>query len=90
MGLAETLGLLSHARRRVADGNKCLVAQRMIIEDLERDGYDTLTILFLEYLEEAQAEYVAYRNRLERKLYELSFWTELVGPDNGSRDESIR
>jgi hypothetical protein len=67
--LTETLGLLSHARRRVADGNKCLVAQRMIVEDLERDGYDTLdAILFLEYLEEAQAEYVAYRNRLERKL----------------------
>jgi hypothetical protein len=72
MGLTETLGLLRTARQRVADGNKCLVAQRMIIEDLERDGYDTLdAIFFLEYLEEVQAEYVAYRDRLERKLYEL-------------------
>jgi hypothetical protein len=72
MGLTETLGLLRVARRRVADGNKCLVAQRMIVEDLERDGYDTLdAIIFLEYLEEAQAEYEDYRNRLERKIFEL-------------------
>jgi hypothetical protein len=72
MGLTETLGLLAFARRRVADGNKCLEAQRMIIEELECDGYDTVdAILFLEYLEDAQAEYVAYRNRLERKVFEL-------------------
>ena len=72
MELTETLELLSYARRCVADGNKCLLAQRMIIEDLERDGYDTLdAILFLEYLEEAQTEYIAHRDRLERKVLSL-------------------
>jgi hypothetical protein len=39
---------------------------------LERQGYDTLdAILFLEYLEEMQAQYVAHRNRLEQQVLEL-------------------
>jgi hypothetical protein len=72
MGLTEILGLLSSARQRVANGNRYVVAQRMIMDDLERDGFDTIDAeLFLDYLEEAQAAYIAYRDRLERKLARL-------------------
>jgi hypothetical protein len=54
------------------DGNRYVVAQRMIMDDLERDGFDTIDAeLFLDYLEEAQAAYIAYRDRLERKLARL-------------------
>ena len=36
---------------------------------LERQGYDTLdALVFLEYLEEMQDEYVAHRDRLERQV----------------------
>lgn len=69
MDLVVALDELSKARRFVADGKKCVLAQRMLIDDWERDGYDTLdAILFLEYLEEVQEQYVAHRNRLEARV----------------------
>jgi len=69
MDLVVTLDQLREARRFVTDGEQCMVAQRKIIEWLEHKGYDTLdAILFLEYLEEMQDEYVAHRDRLEQQV----------------------
>jgi hypothetical protein len=70
--LIVVLGELSKARRFVADGEKCMVRQRRIIDKLEQQGYDTLdAILFLEYLEGVQEQYVAHRNRLEQQVLGL-------------------
>jgi hypothetical protein len=72
MGLTDTVELLAVARKHVANGERYVIAQRMLIDDLERDGFDTLDAeLFLDYLEEAQAEYIAFRDRLEHKLLQL-------------------
>jgi hypothetical protein len=72
MTLVIALSELSKARRIVVDGEECMVRQREIVDRLERQGYDTLdAILFLEYLEEMQAQYVAHRNRLEQQVLEL-------------------
>jgi hypothetical protein len=72
MTLVIALRELSKARRIVVDGEECMVRQREIVDRLERQGYDTLdAILFLEYLEEMQAQYVAHRNRLEQQVLEL-------------------
>jgi hypothetical protein len=66
------LSQLSKARRFVADGEKCMVCQRKIVDKLEQQGYDTLdAILLLEYLEEMQEQYVAHRNRLEQQVLGL-------------------
>ena len=68
-GLVVTLDQLREARRFVTDGEQCMVAQRKIVEWLEHKGYDTLdAILFLEYLEEMQDEYVDHRDRLEHQV----------------------
>jgi len=70
--LIVVLSELSKARRFVADGKKCMVRQRRIIDKLEQQGYDTLdAILFLEYLEGVQEQYVAHRNRLEQQVLVL-------------------
>jgi hypothetical protein len=59
MDLVVTLDQLRDARVFVSEGEICIAGQRQIIEWLERKGYDTLdAILFLEYLEEMQGEYV--------------------------------
>jgi hypothetical protein len=72
MTLVIALRELSKARRIVVDGEKCMLRQREIVDQLERQGYDTLdAILFLEYLEEMQARYVAHRNRLEQQVLGL-------------------
>jgi hypothetical protein len=72
MTLVIALSELSKARRIVVDGEECMLRQRTIVDRLERQGYDTLdAILFLEYLEEMQAQYVAHRNRLEQQVLEL-------------------
>jgi hypothetical protein len=72
MTLVIALSELSKARRIVVDGEKCMVRQREIVDQLERQGYDTLdAILFLEYLEEMQEQYVAHRNRLEQQVLGL-------------------
>jgi hypothetical protein len=60
---------LKKARRFVMDGEKCMVTQRELVERLDRQGYDTLSaILFLEYLEEMQDEYVAHLDRLNQQV----------------------
>jgi hypothetical protein len=70
--LIVVLSELSKARRFVADGEKCMVRQRKIVDKLEQQGYDTLdAILLLEYLEEMQEQYVAHRNRLEQQVLGL-------------------
>jgi len=70
--LIVVLSELSKARRFVADGKKCMVRQRRIVDKLEQQGYDTLdAILFLEYLEEMQEQYVAHLNRLEQQVLDL-------------------
>lgn len=52
MNLVIALDELHKARRIVADGEKCLVEQRKVVDRLESDGCDTLdAIQFLEYLE---------------------------------------
>jgi hypothetical protein len=72
MTLVIALRELSKARPTVVDGEKCMLRQREIVDQLERQGYDTLdAILFLEYLEEMQAQYVAHRNRLEQQVLGL-------------------
>jgi hypothetical protein len=72
MTLVIALSELSKARRIVVDGEECMLRQRETVDRLERQGYDTLdAILFLEYLEEMQAQYVAHRNRLEQQVLEL-------------------
>jgi hypothetical protein len=72
MTLVIALSELSKARRIVVDGEECMLRQREIVDRLEQQGYDTLdAILFLEYLEEMQAQYVAHRNRLEQQVLEL-------------------
>jgi hypothetical protein len=70
--LIVVLSELSKVRRFVEDGEKCMVRQRRIVDMLEQQGYDTLdAILFLEYLEEMQEQYVAHRNRLEQQVLVL-------------------
>jgi len=72
MNLVVTLEQLRKARRFVVDGEKCMVRQRKIVDRMDRQGFDTLNaILFLEYLEEMQSQYVALRDRLERQLLVL-------------------
>jgi len=72
MNLVVTLEHLRKARRFVVDGEKCMVRQRKIVDRMDRQGFDTLNaILFLEYLEEMQSQYVALRDRLERQLLVL-------------------
>ena len=72
MTLVIALSELSKARRFVAEGKKCMVLQRRIVDKLERQGYDAVdAILFLEYLEEMQEQYVAHRDRLERQVLVL-------------------
>jgi hypothetical protein len=69
MDLVVILDQLREARQFVTDGEQCILGQRKIVEWLERKGCDTLeAILFLEYLEEMQDEYVAHRDRLERRV----------------------
>ena len=69
MCLVETLELLSAARRYVADGEKLLADQRKIVDQLDRQGRDNLdAILFLEYLEEMQEQYVAHQDGLEQRV----------------------
>jgi hypothetical protein len=54
------------------DGEQCMLRQRKVVDQMERQGFDTLNaILFLEYLEEMQAQYLALRDRLERQLLVL-------------------
>ena len=49
-----------------------MLRQRKVVDQMERQGFDTLNaILFLEYLEEMQAQYLALRDRLERQLLVL-------------------
>lgn len=72
MNLVATLEHLRKARRFVVDGEKCMVRQRKIVDRMDRQGFDTLNaILFLEYLEEMQSQYVALRDQLERQLLVL-------------------
>jgi hypothetical protein len=72
MNLVVTLEHLRKARRFVVDGEKCMVRQRKIVDRMDRQGFDTLNaILFLEYLEEMQSQYVALRDQLERQLLVL-------------------
>jgi hypothetical protein len=72
MNLAETLDQLHKARRYVNDGEKCMVRQREVVVRLERRGRDPLNAIeFLEYLEEMQNNYVAYRDRLEKQVLSL-------------------
>jgi hypothetical protein len=72
MSLADTLELLAKAREYVAEGQECLVDQREVVDRLERCGKDPLdAILFLEDLEEIQEEYIAHRDRLERRVMTL-------------------
>jgi hypothetical protein len=69
MTLVVALSELSKARRFVAEGEKCMILQRRIVDKLERQGHDALdAILFLEYLEEMQEQYVAHRDRLEQQV----------------------
>ena len=72
MNLVVTLEQLRKARRFVIDGEQCMLRQRKVVDQMERQGFDTLNaILFLEYLEEMQAQYLALRDRLERQLLVL-------------------
>lgn len=72
MSLADTLELLAKAREYVAEGQEYLVDQRQVVDRLERWGKDPLdAILFLEDLEEIQEEYIAHRDRLERRVMRL-------------------
>jgi hypothetical protein len=69
MQLTATLDELSKARRYVLDGANCVLDQRKVVERLERRGQDALNaILFLEYLEEMQEQYVSHRDRIEQQL----------------------
>jgi len=57
MDLVLALDELKKARRFVTDGEKCMVRQRELVDRLDRQGDDTLSvILFLGYLEEMQDE----------------------------------
>jgi len=41
-----------------------MLLQRKMVDKLEQHGHDTIdAILFLEYLEDMQEQYVAHRNR---------------------------
>ena len=69
MNLVVALDDLHKARRFVADGEKCMLVQRKVVDRLERQGQDTLgAILFLEYLEEMQHQYVAHLDRLNQQV----------------------
>jgi hypothetical protein len=49
-----------------------MVRQRNVVEELERQGHDTVeAIQLLEYLEEMQDQYMAHRNRLESQVMGL-------------------
>jgi hypothetical protein len=79
MKLVVTLDELAKARHYVSDGNKWLAHQRKILDDLERNGSDTLdAILFLEQLEEMQEQYVAHRDRLEQQILQM---LKMVSPE---------
>jgi hypothetical protein len=72
LGLAATLDHLAKARKYAADGNKFIARQRALIDRLERQDLDTLdAILFLEYLEEQQEQYVEHRDRLEQQVLDM-------------------
>lgn len=72
MNLVIALDELSKARAIVVEGEECVAEQRAIIDTLDREGFDTLdAILFLEYLEEMQEQYVAHRDKLETQVLKL-------------------
>jgi hypothetical protein len=64
---------LAIVRRHVAGGEQIVARQREIIARLERAGCDTsdATRLLLQF-EEVQSLHVAHRERLEKKLSEIS------------------
>jgi hypothetical protein len=64
---------LAIVRRHVAGGEQIVARQREIIARLERAGCDTsdATRLLLQF-EEVQSLHVAHRERLEKKLSEVS------------------
>jgi hypothetical protein len=69
MNLVVALDELHKARQFVADGEKCMLVQRKVVDRLERQGHDSLgAILFLEYLEEMQDQYVAHLDRLNQQV----------------------
>jgi hypothetical protein len=64
-----TLTRVAQAERHVAIGERNLARQRVIIETLGRDGYDTTDARgVLRVFEQAQAMHIADRNRLRAKL----------------------
>jgi hypothetical protein len=72
MDLVRALNQLHKARSFVIDGEKWLGQHRRMLDRLEREGCDTLdAILFLEYLEEVQEQYVAHQDRLEKQVMGL-------------------
>jgi hypothetical protein len=64
---------LAMVRRHVARGEQIVTQQREIIARLERAGCDTSDAerLLLQF-EEVQSLHVAHRERLEKKLSEMS------------------
>jgi hypothetical protein len=72
MRLTETLGLLPEARRFVIEGARLVMEQRAVVQNLEREGYDTRdALLHLELLEGMQAEYADHLDKLEQKVLVL-------------------
>jgi hypothetical protein len=72
MNLVVALDELHKARRFVAEGEECMLVQRKVVDRLERQGHDILgAILFLEYLEEMQDQYVAHLDRLNQQVMGL-------------------
>jgi len=64
---------LEQARRHVADGDKHVARQRKLVAKLDRDGHDSSEARrLLQQFEELQRLHIGDRDRLVKKLAEIS------------------
>jgi hypothetical protein len=72
MRLTETLGLVYQARRYVADDEGFVARQKTFVDRLERSGQNSSDAqIYLNTLEEMQAEYEGNVEKLERQVLRL-------------------
>jgi hypothetical protein len=65
--------MLAQSREHVARGEEHLARQRLLIDELERDGHDSSQAWHvLRTLEETQSMHVAHRDRLLRQIEQAS------------------
>jgi hypothetical protein len=65
--------LLAMTDRHVAEGEQHIARQRVLIDELERDGHDTKSAIeLLSVLEQTQAMHVAHRDRIRADLTSAS------------------